>query len=603
MALLELKNVTLALGGPPVLDGVNLRIEKGERICLLGRNGEGKSTLLRLLAGTVEPDSGEIIRPSGLRVGRLTQELPQGITGTIGEVVTGGFEAAGVAAPDWEHGHEVDRTLTRAGLDPAADFATLSTGNKRRVLLARAVVIQPDVLLLDEPTNHLDIDAIKVLEDDLRRFAGTLVFVTHDRAFLRGLARRIVELDRGRLRDWACDFETFLRRREETMRVEQEQNAEFDRKLAEEEVWIRQGVRDRRTRNEGRVRELKKMREERRARRQQTGGVRMNLQDAARSGKLVIRARELDFSWGSTPIARDFSALVQRGDRIGLLGPNGSGKTTLLRLLLGELQPDTGTVELGANLQVAYFDQQRDQLDEAKTVLENITDGNDRVHFEGRSVHAVTYLKNFLFTPDRARAPISHLSGGERNRLLLARLFTRPANLLVLDEPTNDLDLETVELLEELVADFEGTLLLVSHDREFLDNVTTATFVLEGEGRITETVGGYSDWARVSRSTASSEVKSKSRKDKPVGKLPAGGESGAKLRRLTWKEARELEALPTRIEELETRQAELHELMADPAFYQGGGDRIAAVGSELETVMGDLSQTYERWEELEGRES
>jgi ATP-binding cassette subfamily F protein uup len=603
MALIELKNVTLALGGPPILDSANLRVEKGERICLLGRNGEGKSTLLRLLAGAIKPDSGEIIRQSGLRVGRLTQELPQDISGTIHEVVAAGFAAAGIPAPDWEHSQVVDQAITRADLDPTADFATLSTGNKRRVLLARAMVVSPDLLLLDEPTNHLDIDAIRKLEEDLRRFSGTLVFVTHDRAFLRNLAQRIVEMDRGRLRDWTCDYETFLRRREETLRVEQEQNAEFDRKLAEEEVWIRQGVRDRRTRNEGRVKELHRLRKERQDRREQMGNVRMSLQDSARSGKLVIRIRDLAYSWGDKLMVRDFSALIQRGDRIGILGPNGSGKTTLLRLLLGDLHPAAGTVELGSNLQVAYFDQQRDQLDETGTVLENVTDGNDRVQFHGRDVHVITYLKNFLFTPDRVNAPISHLSGGERNRLLLARLFTRPANLLILDEPTNDLDLETVELLEELVADFDGTMLLVSHDREFLDNVTTGTLVLEGEGRITETVGGYSDWARTSRSAKPESGKSKSHnKNGEPGPSP-GKPSQAKARRLTWKEGKELESLPARIEELETRQAELHAQMADPAFYQEAGDRVARAKEELEAVAADLARTYERWEELEGLES
>jgi ATP-binding cassette subfamily F protein uup len=603
MALLDLKNVTLALGGPPVLDGVNLRIEKGERICLLGRNGEGKSTLLRLLADVIKPDEGEILRHAGLRVGRLTQELPPDIQGTVLDVVAGGFAAAGIPDADWEHGHVVDQTITRASLDPAADFATLSTGNKRRVLLARATVIQPDVLLLDEPTNHLDIDAIGKLEEDLRRFAGTLIFVTHDRAFLRNLAQRIIEMDRGRLRDWTCDYETFLRRREENLRVEQEQNAGFDRKLAEEEIWVRQGVRERRTRNEGRVRELQKMRRERQDRREQTGSVRMSLQETVRSGKLVVRVRDLEFSWGDKRMVTDFSSLVQRGDRIGILGPNGSGKTTLLRLLLGDLEPTAGTVELGSSIQIAYFDQQRDQLDETKTVLENVTDGNDRVMFNGRSLHAITYLKNFLFMPDRVRAPISHLSGGERNRLLLARLFTRPANLLVLDEPTNDLDLETVELLEELVADFDGTLLLVSHDREFLDNVTTGTLVLEGGGRIVETVGGYSDWARTARNLQAEQPKSKQRKDKGDQGQGVQADADNKNRRRTWKESRELEALPARIEELETRQTELHALMADPTFYQGDGEAIAAARDELEALTGELAAGYGRWEELEGLES
>jgi ATP-binding cassette subfamily F protein uup len=600
MALLDLKNVTLALGGPPVLDNVNLRVEKGERICLLGRNGEGKSTLLRLLAGAMEPDQGEIIRQSGLRVGRLAQEISSDVSGTVFEVVAAGFAAAGIPDPDWEHSHVVDQALTRVGLDPEADFSTLSTGNQRRVLLARAMVIKPDVLLLDEPTNHLDIDAIQGLESDLRRFAGTLVFVTHDRAFLRNLAQRIVELDRGRLRDWTCDYETFLRRRDEALRVEQGQNAEFDRKLAEEEVWVRQGVRDRRTRNEGRVRELKRMRQEHQARRNQTGNVRMSLQDTVRSGKLVVRVRDLTFSWAGKPMVRDFSTLIQRGDRTGILGPNGSGKTTLLRLLLGDLQPAAGTIEMGSNLQVAYYDQQRDQLDEARTVLENVTEGNDRVLFNGRPIHAVTYLKNFLFTPDRARAPISHLSGGERNRLLLARLFTRPANLLVLDEPTNDLDLETVELLEELVADFDGTLLLVSHDREFLDNVTTSTLVLEGQGLITETVGGYSDWARTSMKSTTIQGKPKAYKNKDASGPLKKELQTTKARRRTWKEGRELESLPARIEELETRQSELHDLMADPAFYQAEGGRVAAANQELSAVIAELAQIYERWEELEG---
>ena len=582
MALIDLKNVTLALGGPPVLDSVNLRVEKGERICLLGRNGEGKSTLLRLLAGAIKPDSGEIIRQSGLRVGRLTQELPRDISGTTHEIVAGGFAAAGIPDPDWEHSHVVDQAITRAALDPAADFATLSTGNKRRVLLARAMVIQPDLLLLDEPTNHLDIDAIKGLEEDLRRFSGTLVFVTHDRAFLRNLAQRIVEMDRGRLRDWTCDYETFLRRREEALRVEQAQNAEFDRKLAEEEVWIRQGVRERRTRNEGRVRELQRLRKERQARREQTGNVRLSLQDTVRSGKLVVRIRDLAYSWGDKLMVRDFSALIQRGDRIGILGPNGSGKTTLLRLLLGDLQPASGTVEAGSNLQVAYFDQQRGPAGRDQ----NRAGECHRWKRQGpvqRPVHPRDNLPQEFplhpgpgqgahFPPVRGRAqPVAAGTGCSPGRRIL----------LVLDEPTNDLDLETVELLEELVADFDGTLLLVSHDREFLDNVTTSTLVLEGQGRITETVGGYSDWARTYGSLKLDSGKSKPHKIKGGSRTAQGIESAAKTRRLTWKEGKELESLPLRIEELETRQAELHALMADPAFYQEAGERVATAKEEL----------------------
>jgi len=608
MALLDLKDLTLSLGGPPILDRVNLQVAKGERISLVGRNGEGKSTLLRILAGVVSPDSGEIIRAPGLRVGMLPQEVPNDCSGTVRSLVHSGFAAVGVPDPGWEQAQVVAQALTRGGLDGDADFATLSTGNQRRALLARAMVVSPDILLLDEPTNHLDIDAIAWLEDELRRFAGTLLFVTHDRAFLRGLANRIIELDRGRLRDWTCDYATFVTRRDEALRVEQEQWSEFDRKLAREEVWIRQGVRERRTRNEGRVRELMKMRAQRQSRRDQLGNAKLSFQDAQRSGKLVVRVTNLRFSWGEQIMVRDFSTLIQRGDRLGILGPNGSGKTTLLRLLLGELAAQSGTVEHGTNLAIAYFDQQRDQLDENQTVLENVTGGHDTVNFGGRSVHAITYLKNFLFTPDRARSPISHLSGGERNRLLLARLFTRPANVLVLDEPTNDLDIETVELLEELVADFDGTLILVSHDREFLDNVTTSTLVLEGDGHIAETVGGYADWARASRQEEKSARKAARReaakaaqtKGQPAPTLRTG--SGADSRqRLSWKERQELEALPQQIEGLEDEQRDLHARLADPASYRQGGSEIGAAQARLTELSGQLIVLYDRWSELAER--
>ncbi len=608
MALLDLKDLHLSLGGPPILDGVQLQVEKGERISLVGRNGEGKSTLLRVLAGIVKPDSGEIIRAQGLRVGMLTQEVPAGLTGTVREVVHGGFEAVGIADPAWEQAHVVDHTLTRAELAGEATFAELSLGNKRRTLLARAMVIAPEILLLDEPTNHLDIDAIAWLEDELQRFDGTLIFVTHDRAFLRALATRIVEIERGQLRDWTCDYTTFIERRDEALRVEQEQNAEFDRKLGQEEVWIRRGIRARRTRNEGRVRELEKMREQRSARRQRAGNVKLELQDSQRSGRLVARVKDLHFQWGSQVMVRDFSTLVQRGDRIGILGPNGSGKTTLLRLLLGELAPQSGTIEHGTNVAIAYFDQQRDQLDETQTVQENVTGGHETVQFNGRPVHAVTYLKNFLFTPERARSPITHLSGGERNRLLLARLFTRPANVLVLDEPTNDLDIETVELLEELVADFDGTLLLVSHDREFLDNVTTSTLVLEGDGRVAETVGGYADWSRASRQAAKAAQKvAKAEAKRAAAEVreqaqPSPTGSGTESpRRLSWKEARELEKLPPQIEDLEQEQSDLHARLADPAFYQTGGDKIGKLQARLEELSDQLTVFYDRWSELAER--
>ncbi|MFO7652939.1 MAG: ATP-binding cassette domain-containing protein [Candidatus Krumholzibacteriia bacterium] len=608
MALLELKSVTLALGGPPVLDAVDLRVDKGERVCLLGRSGEGKTTLLRLLAGEIEPDAGEIVRPARLRVGMLPQEVPAGLAGTVRQIVLGGLtdvpEAAG-ADEAWRTEHLADQILTRSRLDGEADFATLSTGNQRRTLLARALVGEPDVLLLDEPTNHLDIDAIEWLEDRLRRFTRTLFFVTHDRAFLRSLARRIVELDRGRLRDWTCDYDTFLRRRDEVLRTEQAHWAEFDRKLAQEEVWIRQGVRERRTRNEGRVRELLKMRDEHGARRVQVGDAALQLQDAERSGRLVVRTRGLTFGWDDRPIVSGLDTMIMRGDKVGLLGPNGSGKTTLLRLLLGHLQPQAGTVQRGSNLQIAYFDQQRGQLDDRKSVQENVCGKGDTIVFDGRSLHVITYLRKFLFSPDRARSPITHLSGGERNRLLLARLFTRPANLLVLDEPTNDLDLETLELLEELLVEFDGTLLLVSHDREFLDNVTTSTLALEGGGRVVETVGGYADWARVSRAGREREAparrgpKATQERSAAVSASTARAPKG-KPRKLTNREHQELAALPGTIETLEREQADIHAELADPALYREAPERVTALTDRLAALKTLLAEAYERWEELEG---
>ncbi len=596
MAIVEIKQANLAFGGPPILDGAHLRIEKGERLSLLGRNAAGKSTLLRVLAGQQTLDSGEIVRSPGLRTGVLPQEVPAGLGGSVREIVAAGLP--GNPATDWEEAHAVDRVLSRGRLDADADFTTLSRGNQRRVLLARALVSEPDLLLLDEPTNHLDIDAIDWLEDELRRFPGSLFFVTHDRAFLRSLAQRIIELDRGHLRDWTCDYDTFLRRREEALQVEANQRREFDRKLAEEEVWIRKGVRDRRTRNEGRVRELKEMRKERQQRRELTGEAKMRLQESVRSGRLVVRTRDLEFAYQADGprLVDHLDTMILRGDKVGILGPNGAGKTTLLRLLLGELQATGGTIELGTNLQIAYFDQQRAGLDETASVRDNVTGGGEHVHFNGRPLHGITYLQNFLFSPDQARSPLSHLSGGERNRLLLARLFTQPANLLVLDEPTNDLDLESLELLEDLLVEFDGTILLVSHDREFLDNVTTSTLALTGEGQVVETVGGYADWARVSRKTA--EVRTDRAKSGRKGK-PKPPPSPGTPRKLTWKEQQELKELPLRIEAGEAEQSELHEQMADPALYQGEGARIVELKERLAELEIELEQWYARWEELE----
>ncbi len=595
MAILELKSVTLSLGGPPVLVDVDLRVEKGDHIALLGRNGEGKSTLLRLLSAALAPDSGEILRTAGLRIGLMPQEVPADLGGTVGQVVAAALADLPGGDTPWEMQHLVEQAVTRAGLAMDADFATLSTGAKRRALLARALVIDPDVLLLDEPTNHLDVEAITWLESELQRFRGTLLFVTHDRAFLRGLAGRIVELDRGRLRDWACDYPTFLVRRDAVMQTERQQWAQFDKKLAQEEAWIRQGILARRTRNEGRVRSLMQMREERRDRRVQTGDVQMPLQEADRSGRLVIRAERVNFAWGDRTVVDDFSGTVLRGDKVGILGPNGSGKTTLLRLLLGELSPAGGQVHHGTNLAIAYFDQQRAQLDETATVQENVGAEGDTVIVDGRPVHIISYLGSFLFSPDRARAPITRLSGGERNRLLLARLFARPANLLVLDEPTNDLDLETLELLEELLGTFAGTILLVSHDREFLDNVTTSTLALAGDGRVVETVGGYSDWLRTARASAEPRAERGERKTRPTPSL------AAKPRRLGYREQQELAALPGRIEALEIEQARVRTRLADPHLYRDAGDTVAGLRDTLAGLEGQLAALYSRWTELDAQ--
>jgi len=589
MSLVTLKQVTLSVGGPPLLDAVDLRLEKGERVCLLGRNGEGKSTLLHLLADVRRADSGEILREKGLRTGFMPQQVPLGLTGTVFDVV-----AAGLADGD-AHGrrHEVLEACTRADVDPEAAFPTLSTGMQRRVLMAKALVDDPQLLLLDEPTNHLDIDAIGWLEGVIGRYRGCVVFVTHDRAFLRRTAGRIVELDRGRLRDWTCGYDLFLERRDEALRVEEEQRAEFDRKLAREEVWIRQGVRERRTRNEGRVRELIKMRRERSDRRERQTDATFRIQEAERSGRLVLRAEGLTFGYGDQPIVENIDATVMRGDRVGIVGRNGCGKTTLLKLLLGQLTPDAGSVRIGTNIETAYFDQRRDQLDEEKTVLENVTGGNENVIVGGRAVHAVTYLKQFLFSPDRARTPITRLSGGERNRLLLAKLFTQPANLLILDEPTNDLDLETLELLEELLLEFDGTVLLVSHDREFLDRVATGTLVFTGGAEVVESVGGWSDWVKAGGSSSTAKAK-KAKSPKPArDKTP-------KARKLSWKEERELEALPARLEESESERDALHEKLADPELYKEAAAKVTEIKERLDALETELTGLYERWEELEG---
>ena len=633
MAILSLQDVTVAFGGPAVLERAALLVDAGERIALVGRNGAGKSTLLRVIHGDVECDQGEIVRQQGSSVALLAQEVPRDLAGTVFDEVARGlgqsaellaaFHRAGAAyaaAPTgamraeldrleraldllggWRQHERVDRVLSRMDLPPAAECLGLSAGMKRRVLLAKALVAEPDILLLDEPTNHLDIEAIDWLEEFLLRYDKSLIFVTHDRVFLRKLATRIVEIDRGALTSWACDHATYLERKEAALEAEARQEALFEKRLAQEEAWLRTGIRARRTRNEGRVRALEKMREVRRGRREQPGEVRMQAVEAERSGRLVIEAKRIAFAYPgcADDVVQGCSALVMRGDRVGIIGPNGSGKTTLLRLLLGELPPREGTVRHGTNLEVAYFDQLHAQLDEEKSVVDNVTDGSDRVVVGGGSRHVMGYLQDFLFSPERARQAVKRLSGGERNRLLLARLFTRRSNVLVLDEPTNDLDLETLDLLEELLVDYQGTLLVVSHDREFLNNVVTCTLVLEGEWRVKEYAGGYDDWLRQReprREPPSAPATSPAiSENSPATVRP----TAERRRKLSFNEQRELEALPETIATLEIEQRQLHQTLADPAFYRNDGGMIATTKDRLSTVETELARAYERWEALE----
>ena len=592
MALLTLRDISLAFGGPPLFDGITLQIEPGDRLCLLGRNGTGKSTLLKLIAGQLPPEGGEIMRQQGLKVALVSQEIPQDISGTVFEVVAQHPHAA-ADSEQWQHEQQVERVLNRLQLEGEAQFATLSGGTKRRVLLARALVSNPDILLLDEPTNHLDIDTILWLEEFLARNITTCLFVTHDRAFARRLANRVAELDRGRIFAFSCSYDQFVERREALLEAEVTRMALFDKKLAQEEVWIRQGIKARRTRNEGRVRALKALREEYRQRRSRQDAARMQLQEAARSGRLVVEAEAVSFGYADRPVIRNLSTSIMRGDKIGIIGPNGCGKSTLLKLLLGELEPQSGVVRQGTKLEVLYMDQLREQLDLAKSVAENVGEGNDTLVIGGRSRHIIGYLQDFLFSPERARSPVSILSGGERNRLLLAKLFTRPANLLVLDEPTNDLDAETLELLEDLLVDYSGTLLLVSHDREFLNNVVGSTLAVNPDGSVTETVGGYDDWLREQQAAASpaSAAKSVAEKGKPQKE---------RARKLSFKEERELEALPDRIAALEAEQESIHSTLADPDFYKTAGPEVVTLNARLEELDAELLAAYERWEELEG---
>ncbi|MFW5452348.1 ATP-binding cassette domain-containing protein [Thioalkalivibrio sulfidiphilus] len=631
MPLLTLRDVTLSYGAAPLLDHVNLSIEPGERLCLVGRNGAGKSTLMKVVLGQVLPDGGEVVRSGELRVAMLEQAVPAATNGSVFDVVADGLGEMGEqvrryhravhalterpedpaamaeleraqqrleAGDGWTLEQRVETVVSRLGLPADADFKALSGGLKRRVLLGRALVTDPDLLLLDEPTNHLDIESIAWLEEFLLGFGGSLLFITHDRAFLRRLATRIIELDRGKLTDWPGDYDTYLRRKAEALEAEERANALFDKKLAQEEAWIRQGIKARRTRNEGRVRALKALRAERAERRVRQGAARLEIQSAERSGRLVIEAESIAFHYDGRPVIRDFSTLILRGDKVGIVGPNGAGKTTLLRLLLGKLEPQSGHVRLGTNLEIAYFDQHRAALDEEASVADNVGEGRDRLDIDGEPRHVLSYLQDFLFEPARSRQPVKALSGGERNRLLLAKLFTRPANLLVMDEPTNDLDAETLELLEDRLVNFAGTVLVVSHDRAFLDNVATSIIAFEGDGRVNEYVGGYEDWLRqraASRDAALAAPAAPARQKPQSESAPA-----AKQKKLSYKDQRELESLPGRIEALETEQATLTGTLGDPSFYQQGPERIAEAQARLAAIETELAQCYARWEALEG---
>ena len=623
MALVSVKNLSVAFGHPPLLEDATFQLEPGERVTVLGRNGCGKSTLLRILAGHAEPGGGAVEFKPGLTIGYLPQDVPAGLVGPVYDIVASGLSKHGILLADfhmaartvadapspqalgaleeiqhrvessgaWDLHEAVQRTMSDLTLEPEASFETLSGGLKRRVLLARALVCKPDLLLLDEPTNHLDIITIGWLERTLLRFEGTLLLVTHDRMLVRHLSTRIIEIERAHLTSWACNYDTFCQRKDDFLAAEAARLENLDKKLAREEVWVRQGIKARRTRNEGRVRALIRMREERAERRHMVGKARLRVQETHRTGDMVIEAHDLSFSYGSNLIVSDFTTRIVRKDRIGLLGPNGSGKTTLLNLLLKNLAPVEGTIRHGSRLQVVYFDQLRSTLDFETTVVDAVTDGRETFYFDGRPTSVYAYLEDFLFSRERARMPVSALSGGERSRLVLARLFSQPSNVLVMDEPTNDLDVETLELLERLLIDYKGTLLLVSHDREFLNNVVTSTMVLEGNGQVVEYGGGYDDWVQQRRNVADDEA--------PAAKVRKPRVKPPSPRKLTFKENAELAEIEPRIEALEAEKELLFAQLADPAFYRTDGERVAAAQRRAKEIDSKLEATYVRWTELE----
>ena len=624
MPLVTLQDIYLSYGQPPLIDHINLVIERGERVCLIGRNGAGKSTLLKILTGQITADDGVLKRASGVKIAQLEQSVPKDAQGSVFDVITQGLGTEGELAKryhhlilelgnnpsdqtmrdleecqseldrvnGWDINQRVESIITKMDLDADVDISSLSGGYKRRVLLARALVCDPDLLLLDEPTNHLDIDAIQWVEQFLLKWEGSLLFISHDRRFMDNLATRFIEIDRGQLTEFNCNYATYLQRKEEILEIEDRQNALFDKRLSQEEIWIRQGIKARRTRNEGRVRALESMRREYADRRKRQGTARMDIQQADRSGKIVAEAQNISFAFegDQQPVVRDFSTLIQRGDKVGLIGRNGVGKTTLIKLLLSELTPQQGSIKTGTNLSVAYFDQYRSALDEEKSVQDNVSGGRDMLEIGGKPKHVISYLQDFLFAPERCRQPVKALSGGERNRLLLAKLFTQPSNVLVLDEPTNDLDIDTLDLLEELLIDYRGTIILVSHDRAFLNNVVTSTLVFEGNGKINQYIGGYDDWLRQRKT------------EQPISsQQPAKVQAKATTtsKKLSYKDQRELDNLPQEIENLEMQIADISEQISQPDFYKGDRAATAKTEIQLSELQQQLSHCYERWELLE----